>query len=125
MWLRGLVPTDWYKLPDPPQDVTCELVGVLHSLQGGDNLGSCSWILFLDEFGGKHAAEPILRRAGWGVSVMTKRNGNHVHDFQTLGGVAASRGWSLSDIQPRRPLRLELHCLSLQRPRGDCASGYL
>ena len=84
LWLRGIIPLAWYQLPAAPQQATIEVTGVFLELKNSLTLDASQWTLYLDESGGPHAAEPLLRRAGWGLAAF------HKGSSQLLGGIAGT-----------------------------------
>ena len=44
------------------------------------------YICYIDESGGEHASDEVLRRCGWGISVLRKPIGCDEHDCVFIGG---------------------------------------
>ena len=68
MWLRGIIPMDWYQLPPPAGDA----IGIFLQLKTQATMDISHATLYLDESGGQYCAEPLLRRAGWGLAAIQK-----------------------------------------------------
>ena len=90
LWARGLVPIAWYEIPPATTKPIIELTGALRVLADRPAVAVSSWVIYLDESGGAHSAESLLRRAGWGLAVLRRRTGCWDADCEIIGGVSAS-----------------------------------
>ena len=46
-----------------------------------DDINGDNYIVFIDESGGKHAADPRLRRCGWGISLSQRTHSDWQQAF--------------------------------------------
>ena len=114
-WARGLTPLGWLGLPQPPSDYEIKLVGCAESTISGDKLDVSGMVIYLDESGGVHAADPRLRRAGWGLVALPRAGaGQRSYCDRDLTQLGAWYGSVPGDVQtpPRAALMALVQVLS-------------
>ena len=86
------------------------MTGIFLDLKSRPTLDASQWIFYLDESGGPFSAEPLLRRAGWGLAAF------HKDSDQLLGGIAGTIEGVAQTSNRAALLALEF---ALDRFRGD------
>ena len=87
-WLRGLIPMDFYDITPPCEDLTARGFGVLRGaiLGGPQRIDASKYFWYLDESGGEHVADPLLRRCGWGLALIPRSTTNETF-WILVGGI--------------------------------------
>ena len=82
--------TSDYMISQPPHKPIIEVYGCMHALLTQERIGLGNFVIYLDESGGAHTSEPLLRRSGWGLAILRRRTGSLQHDVEFVGGVAGT-----------------------------------
>lgn len=89
LWLRGIIPLDMLATARPSSSRVFRSYGCFSHLGENDVFDCSAFTWYVDESGGAHSAEPLLRRCGWGIAAL--RNGLvPTDDLQFAGGFASS-----------------------------------
>ena len=74
-----------------PQPTAVSQISFHGELQGASRpLDGHKYIFFLDESGGPFTADPVLRRAGWGISVLLADPPDLQSSLHVVGGISGS-----------------------------------
>ena len=82
--------TSDYMISQPPHKPIIEVYGCMHALLTQERIDLGNFVIYLDESGGAHTSEPLLRRSGWGLAILRRRTGSLQHDVEFVGGMAST-----------------------------------